>query len=171
MRRSTIFFVVIVLTRNRAPNIYPVTGAPHCLGVTSRLSKHLTRNSEPSFRSVVGGREASPVFVPGLRGWGLPAPGCLKSESEERETWTAESLRAASKDMLRHGRGCGQVENTSAVYVSRYIATGRATGQVDGPRQRWRRASDTSETCDQPRSNLMKLESLILAQSERWRQA
>ncbi|HWV53546.1 hypothetical protein, partial [Pseudorhodoplanes sp.] len=62
-------------------------------------------------------------------------------------------------------------ENTSAVYVSRYIATGRAIGQVDGPRQRWRRESDTSETCDQPRSNLMKLESLILAQSERWRQA
>jgi hypothetical protein len=27
---------------------------------------------------------------------GRKAPGCLKSESEERETWTAESLRAAS---------------------------------------------------------------------------
>ena len=26
------------------------------------------------------------------------APGCLKSESEERETWTAESLRAASSN-------------------------------------------------------------------------
>jgi len=25
-------------------------------------------------------------------------PGCLIGESEERETWTAESLRAASKD-------------------------------------------------------------------------
>src|SRR5438105_12895426 len=30
-------------------------------------------------------------------------PGCLKSESEERETWTAESLRAASngRSLLR----------------------------------------------------------------------
>jgi hypothetical protein len=27
------------------------------------------------------------------------------------------------------------------------------------------------KTCDQPRSNLIQLESLILAQSERWRQA
>ena len=31
------------------------------------------------------------------------APGCLKSESEERETWTAESLRAASSN----GEGFG----------------------------------------------------------------
>ena len=30
-------------------------------------------------------------------------PGCLKSESEERETWTAESLRAASSN----GEGLG----------------------------------------------------------------
>jgi hypothetical protein len=31
------------------------------------------------------------------------APGCLKSESEERETWTAESLRAA----FSNGEGLG----------------------------------------------------------------
>lgn len=87
----------------RSPEYIPPTGAPHCPGVRARLSKHLTCNSEPSFRSVVGGRIASTVFVvPGLRGWGFPAPGCLKSESEERETWTAESLRAASKCMLRY---------------------------------------------------------------------
>jgi hypothetical protein len=38
--------------------------------------------------------------------WGrrsCKAPGCLKSESEERETWTAESLRAASSN----GEGLG----------------------------------------------------------------
>ena len=28
-----------------------------------------------------------------LREWGLRVPGCLTSEDEERETWTAESLR------------------------------------------------------------------------------
>ena len=34
---------------------------------------------------------------PGDRRWGFRFPGCLKSESEERETWTAEPLRAASR--------------------------------------------------------------------------
>jgi hypothetical protein len=35
---------------------------------------------------------------PACRGRGRKASGCLKSESEERETWTAESLRAASSN-------------------------------------------------------------------------
>jgi hypothetical protein len=37
------------------------------------------------------------------------APGCLKSESEERETWTAESLRAASSN----GEGLGLIQESS----------------------------------------------------------
>jgi hypothetical protein len=37
------------------------------------------------------------------------APGCLKSESEERETWTAESLRAASSN----GEGLGLFQESS----------------------------------------------------------
>src|SRR5580658_7744506 len=37
------------------------------------------------------------------------APGCLKSESEERETWTAESLRAASSN----GEGLGFFRKSS----------------------------------------------------------
>src|SRR6202023_2642238 len=37
------------------------------------------------------------------------APGCLKSESEERETWTAESLRAASSN----GEGFGFFRKSS----------------------------------------------------------
>src|SRR5258708_36324300 len=37
------------------------------------------------------------------------APGCLKSESEERETWTAESLRAASR-----GRGLSSTKGHTA---------------------------------------------------------
>ena len=37
------------------------------------------------------------------------APGCLKSESEERETWTAESLRAASSN----GEGLGLFRKSS----------------------------------------------------------
>jgi hypothetical protein len=42
---------------------------------------------------------------PACRGGGRKASGCLKSESEERETWTAESLRAASSN----GEGFGLV--------------------------------------------------------------
>ena len=41
------------------------------------------------------------------RSWGrrsCKVPGCLKSESEERETWTAESLRAA----FRKGKPCAK---------------------------------------------------------------
>ena len=49
-------------------------------------------------------------------------PGCLTSESEERETWTAESLRAASSngEMLRKRRFFAEVrpDETSAVHVS-----------------------------------------------------
>src|SRR4029077_7492158 len=68
-------------------------------------------------------------------------PGCLKSESEERETWTAESLRAASSN----GRasafpGTGAVmEETSAVDVSgqHYVTSGEQSPEVVrvGPRQ------------------------------------
>jgi hypothetical protein len=49
-------------------------------------------------------------------------PGCLKSESEERETWTAESLRAASSN----GEGLGSLRMRAAMkrlrrsYVSRF---------------------------------------------------
>src|SRR5580692_5866725 len=63
------------------------------------------------------------------------APGCLKSESEERETWTAESLRAASSngEGLRffckrcgHGRDFGGL--TFQGFLHRPIA--QAIGRV-----------------------------------------
>jgi hypothetical protein len=52
---------------------------------------------------------AAPVY----RRRGRQAPGCLTSESEERETWTAESLRAASSNgegfgFFLKGRGHGR---------------------------------------------------------------
>ena len=64
------------------------------LGVRSRLrSSSLIRvNRLPMKRRMLEASTGSPA----LRGWGLAIPGCLTSESEERETWTAESLRAAS---------------------------------------------------------------------------
>jgi hypothetical protein len=89
-------------------------------------------------------------------------PGCLTGESEERETWTAESLRTASSN----GEGLGFVrkrnghEETSAVLRFRSTLWLRKKSE-------W----DLVKRCDQPRSISLQLESLILAQSERWRQA
>src|SRR5229473_2310153 len=46
--------------------------------------------------------------APGLRRAGpTPVPGCLTGESEERETWTAGSLRAASSREDAAGRDFG----------------------------------------------------------------
>jgi hypothetical protein len=102
--------------------------------------------------SLAGCRASTALWVTG-EGASF-APGCLKSESEERETWTAESLRAASSagEILSKG---GRIE-TSAVHV---------LGQHPCPFVR-RKPHELAD--DQ---NLIQLESLILAQSERWRQA
>ena len=43
-------------------------------------------------RSISGGLFC--LLFTHCEGWGFWAPGCLTCESEERETWTAESLRA-----------------------------------------------------------------------------
>ncbi len=72
-------------------------------------SKLLTDQSDPRPISVGGSELRRLSCVPG---WGSPrSPGCLTGESEERETWTAESLRAASsKERVRP-------DETSAVHV------------------------------------------------------
>ena len=84
-------------------------------------------------------------------------PGCLTGESEERETWTAESLRAA----FANGRP----------FVARpwkRLRRSYVSGQHCGSQEpEW----DLVKRCDQPGKDLIQLESLILAQSERWRQA
>jgi hypothetical protein len=49
-------------------------------------------------------------------------PGCLTGESEERETWTAESLRAASS------LGRVRPDETSAVHVSGQHPVTQVTG-------------------------------------------
>src|SRR5229473_1114273 len=107
-------------------------------------------------------------------GAGWLVPGCLTGESEERETWTAESLRAASpnEDLCLRGE---RPDETSAVDVSGQhpVASGRrrvrckSRALVRPPRREW----DLVKRCDQPGKVLIQLESLILAQSERWRQA
>ena len=66
-------------------------------------------------------------------------------------------------------------EETSAVDVSGQHLVGKAAGvramqvvRASGVR---RQAWDLVKRCDQPGKVLIQLESLILAQSERWRQA
>src|SRR5580704_19223722 len=73
-----------------------------------------------SLRFVVSGAVASAALRL-VRGEGiLVVPGCLTGESEERETWTAESLRAASSGGLIPGSIPAQwrPDETSAVHVS-----------------------------------------------------
>src|SRR6187397_3581599 len=71
-------------------------------------------------------------------------PGCLTSESEERETWTAESLRAASStgegvERCHPWKKSGRIRDfggrrfrSSLMAVS---ASNRRSGQIVGPRQ------------------------------------
>src|SRR5262249_49399216 len=121
----------------------------------------------------IGGPRAS-TALRFTGGWDRLVPGCLIGESEERETWTAESLRAASRsranvfDRVRP-------DETSAGGVS-----GQHPCPASGRRVRctiaraWARHGqewDLVKRCDQPGKVLIQLESLILAQSERWRQA
>src|SRR6516225_10646627 len=64
-------------------------------------------------RSAAGGFDA--LWSPEGRGTFHRPPGCLTSESEERETWTAESLRAGA---LRQSLAEERPDETSAVDVS-----------------------------------------------------
>src|ERR1700693_6016732 len=91
------------------------------------------------------------------------APGCLKSESEERETWTAESLRAASSN----GEGLGFFRKSSGHgrdfggrrfryhYCRESGRWGReqSRGHFCAHVQKW----DLVKRCDQPRSVLSNL--------------
>jgi hypothetical protein len=79
---------------------------------------------------------------------------CLKSESEERETWTAESLRAAfangeglpsSRDDCGHGRDFGGRRFRSTLWPL------SASNRFEW--SKW----DLVKTCDQPRSDLSNL--------------
>ncbi len=140
-------------------------------------AKLLTDNGDQPPTCCVGGRGfgGSPA-CPG-RGI-LVVPGCLTGESEERETWTAESLRAASSggSILRidpgavaAGRDFGGTRFRSTPYsVKRRVWARRKSGSC--PQRAWIRW-DLVKRCDQPEQVLIQLESLILAQSERWRQA
>ena len=154
---------VVLTARDRAAYI----GGSRCavrLGCYCAPAKLLTdtrliRGPGVRFRSEARNFGGSPDF--GRTG---PAgPGCLTSESEERETWTAESLRAVGLrgETLSRRRP----DETSAVHVSgQHPLFVRAIARMTT-------GGTSSNVSDQPGKVLIQLESLILAQSERWRQA
>ena len=81
--------------------------------------------------------------------------GCLTSESEERETWTAESLRAA---LLRRAFGEGQPSSgglqtgSGRTRLRRSYVSGRHCFReaACGARARMKMMADLVKRCDQP---------------------
>ena len=122
-------------------------GAPP-LGAMTRLCEapHLCKVTSPDAES---GTEAS-TALRSRRDGTRAVPGCLTGESEERETWTGEALRAASSERSIFGSIPAQrrSDETSAVHVSgqpqcrdadgvvrcKSLHVGRAAEKV-GPRQ------------------------------------
>jgi len=124
-------------------------GAPSAYGVIARLrsSSLKTVTTQPA-----SGRGRRLRWLSGSPEGGIAkVPGCLTGESEERETWTAESLRTASSKESNFRTRNGQ-EETSAVNVSGQHQWSLVQRKLYrrlkvGPRQ----------TCDQPRSDLSNL--------------
>jgi len=99
-------------------SLYTRSGAPSALRRDCAPLKLLTGtvNQHPTV-SDVWSFDGSPVH---RRAGTATVPGCLKSESEERETWTAESLRAASRgEAILYWSGFGRDFGGSRL---RYIA-------------------------------------------------
>src|SRR5713101_1443284 len=125
--RRTLFFAPVLrggkVDKNGGQSLYILSSArcrlarwrvreaPHC-SHGDRTSGHArghvrvpaskVRASAPSLWTILSGH-----LLGCGRSWGrrsCKVPGCLKSESEERETWTAESLRAA----FRKGKPCAK---------------------------------------------------------------
>src|SRR5262245_29504555 len=161
------------LTCRQARAYITLIGHAAAFGATARLrSSSLIfgdKASDPNRRR----RTSTALRLP--EGGAASVPGCLIGESEERETWTAESLRAASSigDLssiaVRPGRDFGGRRFGSTPWSAQTASACDAQSRVlDCAREpEW----DLVKRCDQPGKVLIQLESLILAQSERWRQA
>src|SRR5258708_35699495 len=118
-------------------------------------------------RSAQAFPEGKGRYLPAM-GWGLRTPGRLTSEDEERETWTAESLRVSTiwrPGIFTRVSGVEAGRKTSAVHVYiGYTIVVRDGNRV--PSIWW----DLVQRWDQPVQKFqVQLESLIPAQGERWR--
>ena len=100
-----------------------------------------------------------------------PVSGCLTSEDEERETWTAESLRVS----LLKSFGFSDRDRTKDFGGTRFkgytiVASDVNRGQLGGFGRRKNGGTSSNVVISRFKVQV-QLESLILAQSERWRQA
>jgi len=102
------------LTTLRAEAYIQAIGAPSAYGAIARLWSS-SLEQWIGIRWFSDARASTALRL--TEGWGPPwFPGCLKSESEERETWTAESLRAAFA-WRSNSSWEAALEETSAVHV------------------------------------------------------
>ena len=125
-----------------------VCEAPHC-SHGDRASGHALRGHVRVGASDVRGYGFSGALPERCR----KAPGCLKSESEERETWTAESVRAASSN----GEGLGLLRESAAMEETSAVDVSGQHYDRDGEQSPERTEWDLVKRCDLPRSNLFNL--------------
>jgi len=141
------------------PRLYsPHNGAPVGFGAMARLrsTSLIVVTGHPNVLRMSWASAALRFF---RRGGSLGSPGCLTTESEERETWTAESLRAASLQtsnrMQRRGRTRLRRYTFRSTPIVGELASQEAIAQAMTcwTSSKSRRASVvTRRTCDQPRS-------------------
>ncbi len=87
----------------RTGGLYTPNTGRRRLGAMARpRSSSLIFGDQPPIKSR---RFGASTALRAIRGGGPPVPGCLTSESEERETWTAESLRTAASGGAIHPGG------------------------------------------------------------------
>jgi hypothetical protein len=119
--RKPVFFGPWCVDRKEAESYIERTRCAVRLGVMARLrSTSLIFGDQASdIPSEAKGFDGSPACP----GGGTTVPGCLTSESGERETWTAESLRAASRVRGKPFIGGGRTR----------LRRSHVSGQHDGP--------------------------------------
>ncbi len=132
-------------TRRRSVR-WRVCEAPHCShGDRIRPFRH--------GHVRVAASDVRGLTPPGHGGRSCKVPGCLTSESEERETWTAESLRAASSN----GEGFVFFRESAAMEETSAAAFQVNTVTIAMRKHRKTSEWDLVKRCDLPRSNLFNL--------------
>jgi hypothetical protein len=145
----------VLLTRVKAGDYIRGSRCAVRLGVLARLrSSSLNASFHTRTRHPISVGSKGLRRLSGLRRAGPSVPGCLTGESEERETWTAESLRAVSfcRGATRGRRR--RPDETSAVHVS-----GQHYCRASGRREREQsRARLSARTRVGPRQNVTSRE-------------
>ena len=111
--------------------------------------------------------DASPKLAKAGSGKAVPPGrrGCLTIESEERETWTAEVLADAPSQ-----EGVSKKDTLTVTFPDTGRCRRKTHSTVFGTRQDEAPSGAALKSVTSQES-IFQLESLILAQNERWRQA